>query len=162
MIIKEGDLQELREAIQYRDGNGISLNRLKRDIASCAENMGIPVTFEIGQVKVGGFLKSELEDCLVFYHPDHEKDYYKVCIRLMWIGRSCKISFYSFGESKQMKKMYLYNQAVQGGIDNGGGQLASRIMGSLLVPGINKRKAEEEQMYYDLILELIDNVFVTQ
>ena len=161
MILKEKELSEFRTPIHVGDATGLSLEQLKLDLEDCSQEMGIPASFEIGQVKTGNVFNSEQEDCIIMYHPQHEKDYYKFCFRLMWIGKSCKVWFYSFGRSKQLEKMYAYDQAVKGAMDRGASASSARIMGRLFVHGVKQRKAEEEQMYYDTVNQVIDTVFTS-
>lgn len=161
MIVKESELQEARDPIHYGDASDVTLQRLKDDLTDCAHKMGLPIFLELGQVKGGSIWKPEMEDCLILYNPEHEKDYYKFCIRLVHIGVSGKVWFYSFGSSKQMNKLNLFQQARDGAVKNGGGEIMANVMASLFTPGLSKKKLENEGMYYDLVLKLFENVFLS-
>lgn len=81
-MIKDTELREFRPTVRYQGGEGITLQTVQEAIADCAEKFGIPVAFASDQVKSGGLFNSSVEDCIVMYHPEHERDYFKFCIRL--------------------------------------------------------------------------------
>ena len=85
-MIKADELREFRPVVRYRDGNQITLQTVQEAIKDCAQGMGIPVAFYTDQVKSGGMFNKTIEDCIVLYHPEHQYDYFKICVRV--IGRS--------------------------------------------------------------------------
>ena len=87
-MIKDKDLREFRPTVRYQGGQEITLKTVKEAIADCAAKFGIPVAFSSDQVKSGGLLNSSIEDCIVMYHPEHERDYFKFCIRVMRLYQS--------------------------------------------------------------------------
>lgn len=113
----------------------------------------IPVAFASDQVKSGGLFNSSVEDCIVMYHPEHERDYFKFCIRVRKQGIYAFVSINDFGQSKQMKKA---NTAEFMKEDRAGKDMSYKI-GSLIGQGLrtigsSKMKLEQENNYYQCIL----------
>lgn len=81
-MIKADELREFRPVVRYQNGEGITLSTVQEAIKDCAMKMGIPVAFTSDQVKSGGLFNSSVEDCIVMYHPQHERDYFRFCIRV--------------------------------------------------------------------------------
>ena len=85
-MIKADELREFRPVVRYRDGNQITLQTVQEAIKDCAQGMGIPVAFYTDQVKSGGMFNKTIEDCIVLYHPEHQYDYFKICVRVSHQG----------------------------------------------------------------------------
>lgn len=73
-MIKADELREFRPVVRYRDGSAITLRTVQDAIKDCAQGMGIPVAFYNDQVKSGGLFNKTIEDCIVLYHPEHQKN----------------------------------------------------------------------------------------
>lgn len=158
-MIKEKDLREFRDMVRYRDGQGITLQTVQDALQDCADKMGIQVAFKSDQVKSGGLLNSSVDDCIVMYHPQHENDYFKFCIRVRKQGLNAYVSVNDFGQSKQMAKAgraESYQQDRQG--KDLSYKIGSVIGQAITTIGSNKAKLEEEKMYYDCIFELFDEI----
>lgn len=80
-MIKEKELREMRPQIRYKDGLEVTLQSVQEALLEAAGQVGLPVAFYTDQVKYGGMIGGSTEDCIVLYHPEHQKDYFKVCIR---------------------------------------------------------------------------------
>ncbi len=165
-MIKVDELREFRPQVRYQNGEGITLMTVQEAIKDCAMKMGIPVAFRGDQVKSGGLFNSSVEDCLVMYHPEHERDYFKFCIRIRRQGVYAFVDIHEFGESKQMNKAYRSELAKEGAkgyfkagneYDTGKmlGQAIGGFVGSI---GKSKAKLEEEQMYYQCIFDIFDEI----
>ena len=158
-MIKEAELREFRPVIRYQDGEGITLQAVQAAISDCAMELGIPVAFYPDQVKSGGLFNSGKDDCIVMYHPEHEKDYFKFCIRVMREGSYAFVSVNDFGQSKQMGKANAAEYAKQ---DRAGKPLSYKI-GSMIgqavrTIGSNKAKLAEEDNYYTCIMDIFDEI----
>ena len=158
-MIKADELRDFRPTVRYQDGEGVTLSTVQNAIQNCAVNMGIPVAFENDQVKSGGLFNSSLEDCIVMYHPEHEKDYFRFCIRVRRQGMYAFVSINDFGKSSQMEKA---NRADFAKEDRQGKSMSYKV-GSLITQGImnigkNKQKLEEEEMYYQCISDIFDEI----
>lgn len=103
-MIKADELREFRPTVRYQNGEGITLSTVQEAIKDCAMKMGIPVAFTSDQVKSGGLFNSSVEDCIVMYHPEHERDYFRFCIRVKRQGVYAFVSVNDFGKSSQMAK----------------------------------------------------------
>lgn len=121
--------------------------------------MGVPVAFYNEQVKSGGLFNSSVEDCIVMYHPEHQNDYFKFCIRVGRQGTYAFVSVNDFGQSKQMAKADRAEFAKQ---DRKGKSMSYRV-GSMIGSGIanigkSKQKLEEEQRYYQCVFDIFDEI----
>lgn len=158
-MIKADELREFRPQIRYSDGANVTLEVVQQAIQDCADRNGIPVAFRRDQVKSGGMFNSTIDDCVVMYHPQHERDYFNFCIRVNRQGVYAFVSINDFGQSKQMKKAN-YAEAYK---EDRKGQAMSYKIGSMLgqavmTLGSNKQKLEEEQRYYDCIVAIFDEI----
>jgi hypothetical protein len=165
-MIKADELREFRPQVRYQNGEGITLMTVQEAIKDCAMKMGIPVAFRWDQVKSGGLFNSSVEDCLVIYHPEHERDYFKFCIRVRRQGVYAFVDINEFGESKQMNKAYRSELAKEGakgylkaGDEYEAGKMAGKVIGGLIGSlGKSKAKLEEEQMYYQCVFDIFDEI----
>lgn len=158
-MIKIDELREFRPQVKYQNGNGITLITVQDAIKDCATKMGIPMAFKYDKVKLGGWFNSSVDDCLVLYHPEHERDYFKFCVRINHQGVYAFVSINDFGRSSQMTKMML---AEEGKADRAGKKMSYKI-GSLIGTGLttigkSKAKLEEEQRYYQCVMDIFDEI----
>lgn len=158
-MIKANELREFRPVVRYRDGNNITLQTVQNALKDCAQGMGIPVAFYTDQVKSGGMFNKTIEDCIVLYHPEHQNDYFKICIRVGHQGSYAFVSANDFGQSKQMNKA---DRADAYKADRAGKSMSYKV-GSLIGQGLttmgkNKSKLEEEQNYYACVIDMFDEI----
>lgn len=158
-MIKSDKLMEFRPSVRYKDGSSLTLSVLQEAIEDCAQGMDIPVAFYKDEVKSGGLFNSSTEECLVMYHPEHENDYFKFCIRIGRQGTYAFVSVTNFGTSKQMAKA----ERAEFAKEDRKGKTMSYKVGSMIGSGIanigkNKRKLEEEQMYYQCVFDIFDEI----
>ena len=158
-MIKADTLREFRPSVRYKDGNGITLQTVQEAIKDYAQGMGVPVAFYNEQVKSGGLFNSSVEDCIVMYHPEHQNDYFKFCIRVGRQGTYAFVYVNDFGQSKQMAKADRAEFAKQ---DRKGKSMSYRV-GSMIGSGIanigkSKQKLEEEQRYYQCVFDIFDEI----
>lgn len=158
-MIKADELREFRPQVRYTEGEDITLQAVQDAIGDCAAKMGIPVAFRREQVKSGGVFNLSVEDCIVMYHPEHERDYFKFCIRVKHQGTYAFVLVNDFGQSSQVNKAG-YAEAYKA--DRAGKQMSYKI-GSLIGQGLttigkSKIKLEEEQMYYQCIMDIFDEI----
>lgn len=158
-MIKADTLREFRPSVRYKDGNSITLQTVQEAINDCAQGMGIPVAFYNEQVKSGGLFNSSVEDCIVMYHPEHQNDYFKFCIRVSHQGNYAFVSVNDFGQSKQINKAgraEAYQQDRKG--KSMSYKVGSMIGQGLTTIGKSKQKFEEEQMYYQCVFDIFDEI----
>lgn len=110
-------------------------------------------------MKSGGIFNKTIENCIVLYHPEHQYDYFKFCIRIATEGSYAFISCNDFGQSKQMNKA----DRVEAYKEDRRGKSMSYKVGSIIGQGISsigksKQKLEEEQNYYNCISDILDDV----
>lgn len=158
-MIKADELREFRPVVRYKDGKDITLQAVQNAIKDYAQGIGIPVAFYPDQVKSGGMFNKTTEECIVLYHPDHQNDYFKICIRVNHQGTYAFVSAMDFGKSKQLKKA----DQVEAYRESRRGQSMSYKVGSLIGQGItsigrSKSKLEEEQNYYACIIDIFDEI----
>jgi hypothetical protein len=158
-MIKADELRDFRPQVRYQNGEGITLMTVQEAIKDCAMKMDIPVAFRNEQVKSGGLFNSSVGDCVVMYHPEHERDYFKFCIRVKRQGVYAFVSVNDFGQSKQMKKANTAELLKQ----DRQGQAMSYKVGSIIGQGLrtlgsSKAKLEEENMYYQCVFDIFDEI----
>lgn len=95
----------------------------------------------------------------MLYHPAHQYDYFKICVRVSHQGSYAFVSAMDFGTSKQMNKA----SQVKACKEDRKGKSMSYKVGSLIGQGIitigrNKTKLEEEQNYYACIIDIFDEI----
>lgn len=158
-MVKADELRDFRPTIQYQNGEGLTLSAVQEAINDCAMKRGVPVAFVSDQVKSGGLFNSSFEDCIVMYHPEHPSDYFNFCIRVRHQGICAFVSVNDFGRSSQMEKA---NRAEFGADDRKGKSMSYKL-GSLATQGLmnigrSRQKLEEEQMYYQCVSDIFDEV----
>lgn len=161
-MIKIDELREFYPIVAYGDSTGLTLQSAQSALEECAQSRGIPIAFYNDQVQSGGVFNRTLEDCIVLYHPEHQSDYYKLCIRVSYQGVAAFVSIMDFGVSKQMKKdaqRTAYKESRKG-------QPLSFKVGSLIGQAVtsigrNQSALEEEQRYYTCLTAILNEVFPT-
>lgn len=158
-MIKADELHEFRPQVRFPNGEGITLSTVQDAITECAANMGIPVAFKSDQVKSGGMFNSTVDDCIILYHPEHEKDYYRFCVRVKHQGKYAFVTINDIGHSKQIGKARVAEFSKE---DRKGKDLSYKVgsilSSAVLAAGRNAQKLEEEQMYYQCISDIFDEI----
>lgn len=159
-MIKIDELTEFRSPVRYQNGDNVTLMAILQAIEDYTKDKKIPAAFRNDQVKLGGLFMSSYEGCLVMYHPEHERDYIKFCIRVKHQGTYAFISIDFFGQSSQMKKAGL----AEAYKENRVGRQMSYKVGSLIGQGLrtmgrSRAKLEEEEMYYHRVFDAFDDIF---
>ncbi len=161
-MIKEKDLEELRPVVRYQNGEGITLQSLQTALKDAANSHGIPVAFSMDEVKYGGLIGGSTEQCLVLYHPEHEKNYYKVCCTVKRQGNYAFVSVHTFGKSTNLNNAALkdFRKDIykNGSMSEKVGAAIGGGIRNLIVGGANKQKIEEEQMWYAVVSDIFDEV----
>lgn len=172
-MLNEKNLSSLMPTTRIPHAEGITLDGIKSFINRQADEHQIPISVEYDQLKVGNMLTGSVEECLVVSHPEHKKDYFNFCIRLRRQGTIGFLSVDSFGSSKNTKKLNLKGSATGFvkagwktagqkasagssyiGMDIVGGALKGAISGIAGLGG-SKKKAEEEQLWYGALQQII-------
>lgn len=172
-MIKEKDLNVFRDTYRYPNGSTITLQGIQSQLQSCASGYQIPIAFYSDQVKSGGLLNAQAEECLVIHHPAHLNDYYKIVITIKRQGTMAFVATYSYGESKNKNKLSAgsaagaslkagWKAAGKEGNWSPGMSLVTGLAGgafhALKSLGGNKAKQEEEQLYYSALVQILDEV----
>ena len=158
-MIKADELREFRPVVRYKDGSNVTLRTVQNAIQDCAQNIGIPVAFYEDEVKSGGLFNKTVENCIVLYHPEHQNDYIKICIRVEHQGTYAFVSAMDFGTSKQIKKedqVAIYKESRKG--QSMSFKVGSLIGQSITSIGRNKSRLEEEKNYYACIIDIFDEI----
>lgn len=167
-MIKEKELRDFRPDYKYDNAGALTLEFVQNELETAMANAGVAVAFECEQIKTGGIFNSSAIDCLIMYHPEHIKDYFKFCIYIVYEGNNAVVCVREYGHSKQMDKAYRSEIAKQGVKDYFrvdaedykaiGNAIGSAIGGALGSIGKSKKKLEAEKMYYSLVYEILDAV----
>ena len=161
-MINEKELREMRPTVRYKDGQGLTLQTVQEALQHCAQQNGIMVSFCADQIKYGGLIGGSVEDCLVLYHPAHQKDYFNVAIRIKRQGNYAFVSINDFGKSTLMgnegSKQYLKNTFKHGTGAEKFGALVGAGLRRMVKGGSNKMALEEEQMWYQVVSDIFDEI----
>ncbi len=158
-MLKADQLREFRPTYRYQNGDDINLQTIQVALKDTAQKYGIPVSFSSDKVKSGGLFNSEVEDCLVLYHPEHPSDYFRFAIRVKRQGVMAFVTVNDYGNSSQMAK-YARSEANK---EARKGQslsfkLGNAVSSGLMNMGKNRSKLEQEQMYYDALIAIFDEM----
>ena len=140
--------------------NNFQLIHIKQFVEQTNESYRIPVLFELNQ------------DRLFAYHPDHITDYCALEIKLWAEGRFNIIGGTLIGQSRQWKKKvysvssadYL-NKSYWGNqlrLENSSELLFRFCLHSLRSAGYNDKKMQEEDRYYQNLVQLVKITFNAQ
>lgn len=172
-MIKEKELYALRDTYRYPNGSTISLQGLQNQLQSCAAGYQIPVAFYNDQVKSGGLLNAQGEECLVMHHPAHLNDYMKIVFVIKRQGTMAFVATYAYGESKNKNKLNAAGAAgasLKAGWEAAGKEgnwspglsivsgLAGGAINALKSLGGSKGKQGEEQLYYSALVSIVEEV----
>ena len=113
------------------------------------ENYGLPITIASEQIKSGGLLNSQVEDCLILTNTEHSYDYFKYCITLKKQGKMATVNMRYYGQSKHTGEM---NKAEERG-KKLGGMLFNAIKGT------DQAGFDAEYEYYDMLEQMFSEVF---
>mgnify|MGYP007003918104 CR=1 FL=1 len=173
-MIKADILREFRPIYTYPNGCGVSLSGIVEKIEEFANEYQIPVAFAPDQIKYGGLFNSRVIDCMILFHPEHPKDYFKFAISIDYMGESACVSVNDFGESKNLKKLATRENAKKNAktgakfgllkAENGSEMAAALYvlgkgaLGGVLSLGGTKAKQAEENNYYEAIQLMLDEI----
>ena len=160
-MIKEKQLSSFMPTVKVMDPDTvITLDKIEHALSASANRYGLPVSFYRDSIKYGGFLSSNIVDCLVMFNPNHSNDYFNFCISLTHQGNITFIDTNLFGRSQQMEKVSRSEWASQ---DRQGKTLSYKIGSKVGVTianiGKSSSKLQEEQQYYNLIEEILHEVY---
>lgn len=167
-MIKEKELRDALPQVRFKDGSNITLSAVQASLQGCAESNGVPVAFRYDQIKFGGIIGGSTLDCLVLYHPDHEKDYFKFAIQLIHQGNYAFLSVFEFGTSRLMDNQASHDYMVSAlkkswnDKDSNGAEAVGAVLGAgirrIVKGGRNNQKMYEEQNWYAMVADLFDEI----
>ena len=110
-------------------------------------------------MKSSGLFNSQVDDCIVMYHPEHKNDYFNFCVRVSKQGTYAFVAINDFGQSKQMNKA----NTAEFMKEDRQGQAMSYKVGSMIGQGLrtlggNRQKLEAENNYYQCIFDIFDEI----
>lgn len=185
MAIRKKDLTAYSDPIRLLDNETTDLRVVGRAIKHCAEEFGAEIVVYVEEAE-GGFFDFDNIPCLQICHPNHEKDYYNICLTRRTQGKTCVFQVFTYGKSRQMNledfqsNTHVFDGSGVNGVAVGtlrGGALGAGFAigsaaagivksgGKLLAKGIVGLMRDDaalsvEREWYDLILESIQSVFV--
>ncbi|MDR0313189.1 MAG: hypothetical protein LBI14_06295 [Treponema sp.] len=80
-MISINSLSPLQEVSNLRVKGQLKLEDFRKGFEEKAKELQIPIAFKADKVK-SGCLGMTKQDCLTVFHPEHEKGWGKVCLRL--------------------------------------------------------------------------------
>lgn len=166
-MLKEKNIVESRPQVRIPNGQNISLNDVRAALQKEADANAVPIAFGSDQIKFGGLIGGSTEDCLVVYHPEHQKDYFNTAVKLKHQGNYAFLSVYDFGtsrllgnaETSEYTKSKIKEAFHGGSVGEAVGAAIGKGIRTLIKGGANKQKMEEEQNWYLMLNDLFDNIF---
>lgn len=162
--------------LRIQDGSSITFDSIKKMVSELAVTRLIPIEFKNDEI-TSGLLGSNIEHCLVIYHPQHESNYFYYTVRLSYQGTYAFVRIDIAGYSVNHQNQYAKQDAktIAGDIFKGRrsaaenvGQVAGHAIGSLLRMGKNlivnsqsgsKSTIEEENQWYTMMEDLFNELF---
>lgn len=162
-MIREKDLREFRPRVRYEDRDGsVTLQDLQNSLEEYFQNACIPIAFRNDVIKFGGPIGGFTQDCLVIYHPDHEKDYYSIAAHIKRQGIYTFVTLNDFGASRllgnQGSAEFLKETLANGDGAEKVGALIGAGIRRLVKGGVDRRKLEDEQDWYSFLTEAFDEI----
>ena len=163
-MIKEKELREGRQ-IRFRNGDNISFETVQEGLADLADQNAIKIAFYKDQVKFGNLFSSSIEDCIVLHHPEHRNDYICTVMRVTYQGKYAFLNLNDYGQSKMAVKVYAATEGRKEAKEERRGLPMSERIGAAIGAGIvngvmsigaNKKKFEEEQNWYTIVDDIIN------
>lgn len=112
-MIKEKDLMPLYDETRFKDGDTVTLEQVASLIVNAVEEEGLPIATKKETLKIGNLFSSQEEECICLYHPEHETDYLKTCIRIRRQGKSAYIGTYQYGMSVLLGKEAAFERSKE-------------------------------------------------
>ncbi len=155
-MIKEKDLREGRQ-IRFRDGDDITLETVQEGLADLADQNAIKIAFYKDQVKFGGLFNSNIEDCIVLYHPEHRNDYICTVLRVTHQGKYAFLNIDDYGYSKMAGKIETKEERRAATAGQGMAyKIGYGITSGLMSIGASKTKMEQERNWYAIVDDIIN------
>ncbi|MGI6012366.1 MAG: hypothetical protein ACOX8H_12875 [Ruminococcus sp.] len=172
-MIKDKELVQYQQPYYYTDGSGVTLEAIQQTLMDSAARYQIPVQFYSDQITkgmvsgaLGALMGASGESCIVLHHPQHLKDYFKFAFTIGRQGTMAFVAVYSFGSSKNGKKMAFGGRAgndLKNAIFNMDPTESSKALGRAIIGGLkglggSKAKKQEEEMWYAAVGHIIREV----
>lgn len=145
--------------VTFGNAGGVTLESIEAAIADLAAQNQIPLAFYTDEAKEGGLFATAVP-VLIAYHPEHRRDYFNMAMILSKQGTFGSVAIYAAGKSKQMNRFYrsdISKGALASALNGGGSYAVGQVIGGFLGSlGKNKTKLQEEQLYYEIVLGLIN------
>ena len=147
-MISINKLSPLDEVANLRVKGQLALEDFKKGFEEKAKELQIPIAFKPDQVK-SGCLGMTKQDCLTVFHPEHEKSWGKVCLRLTTQG------VYTLADFN-----WITGYGVQHLISNTGADLKSKgsITGSIaggILKSVTAKKDSEMRNWQDALIIIL-------
>jgi len=140
-------LREWINPVRFQNGNNVNLTTVANLIQQGANEAGIPVAFTPDKLKTGGLLNQQMEDILIMYNPQHQKDYLHFLIRVEHMGNYAFMHIYELGSSRNAN-------LLSGGITAAGtiaGGVINKVRGTTA-------KANLESQYYMILADVVSDI----
>ena len=157
-MIKEKELFDGKR-IRFQNGEGINLAAAVEAITDEADKNAIPLAHYEDQVKFGGLIGGSVEDCVVFYHPDHKKDYINTVVRVSHQGKYAFLAVDHIGVSKMGGKVAVRDgrkEATRG--ESLSFKIGYGIASAVSTIGASRSKLEQEQDWYAMLDDVLEAI----
>jgi hypothetical protein len=155
MSIGINKLSPLEEVPDLRYKGQLTLEDFKKGFEEKAKELQIPIAFKNDQVK-SGCLGTTKQDCLTIFHPEHEKSWGKVCLRLTTQG------VYTLADFN-----WIVGYGVQHLMSNTGSDLKSKgsITGSIvggILKSVTAKKDSEMRNWQGALIIILKESLATE
>ena len=157
-MLKEKDLFDGKR-IRFQNGSGITLESVVAAVKNKAYENAVPIACYSDQIKFGGLIGGSTENCVVFYHPQHQKDYFNFVVRVSRKERYAFLAVDTIGSSKMGGKINLKEtrkEATRG--ESLSYKVGYNITASLMSLGANRSKMEQEQDWYNMFEDILEDI----
>jgi len=154
-MIKSSALKKVRLYTFCKDSTDINQQSLHATLERKALENQVPVVIDNEQIKFGGAISPNVVDCLVLYHPEHPKDFFRHVISLNQQEDEVHVSVNYYGRSKQTGKDAWVEEA-KGSLRKG--DTGKALLKGIMALGKSNNKMQNEYDYYYDIREVINGV----
>lgn len=157
-MIKEKHLFDGKR-IRFPEGAALTLDIITEEIMNRADQRGVALASYKDKVRFGGSIGGSVEDCVVFYHPDHKTDYLNFVARFTRQGKYGFLSIDNIGSSRMGNKVAVREkrrEILRG--ETLSYKIAYTLTSTMATLDANRAKLEQEEDWYMMVKDILDDI----